>query len=112
MGSIIAAALYNLLRKAEDSYHYWKTDKYECAVWIITFLSILLIGVEYGLVVGILVLLFLNTHRNQRPNVTVLEQLDSKSDLFFDKQTYGVSYLKSQKGILGVIIQSHIFKVT
>jgi len=75
LGSIIIAALINLFKQFKDLDKYWKLDKIDFIIWIVTFLSSILIDIDYGLCVGVLMILFINTYRFQTIKVLQLGQI-------------------------------------
>ncbi len=66
LGTIIISALIHLLRQTKDIVYYWKLDKIDFGTWMTTFLACIFLDIDYGLIVGILALLFLNTFRFQK----------------------------------------------
>jgi MFS superfamily sulfate permease-like transporter len=66
LGSIIIAAIINILKQLKDLPHYWRVDKIDFIIWVVTFLSTSIIDIDIGLSVGILTVLFFNTYRNQK----------------------------------------------
>ncbi|RNA41759.1 solute carrier family 26 member 6-like, partial [Brachionus plicatilis] len=71
LGSIIVAALLNLLLQVRDLPYYWRLDRLDFATWIITFISTIILDVDFGLCIGFLTVLFLNTYRTQKLEVKV-----------------------------------------
>lgn len=66
-----------MFKQLKDIPHYWKIDKLDFLTWIVTFLSTIILDVDYGLMIGLITLLFLNTHRNQN---LVLKSLGQVND--------------------------------
>ena len=63
-----------MFKQMKDIPHYWKIDKLDFVTWIVTFLSTIILDVDYGLMIGLITLLFLNTHRNQSLELKTLGQ--------------------------------------
>jgi MFS superfamily sulfate permease-like transporter len=70
LGSIIIAALVNMFKQFKDIKHYWHIDKIDLTLWIVTFLSCLILDIGLGLCIGIISVFVLNTYRNQRYIIT------------------------------------------
>ena len=66
LGSIIIAAIISLFKQFSDIKYYWNLDKNEFVLWMITFVSSILLDIDYGLVIGILTILILNTLKIQK----------------------------------------------
>ncbi|XP_017875060.2 solute carrier family 26 member 6-like [Ceratina calcarata] len=54
LASIIVVALQGMLKKITEFHRFWKLDKSDGVIWAVTFLSVILLDVEYGLLIGIL----------------------------------------------------------
>ncbi|KAK2582033.1 hypothetical protein KPH14_002739 [Odynerus spinipes] len=57
LASIIVVALKGMLMKITEFLKFWELDKTDAAIWAITFLTVIILDVEYGLLVGVLVCL-------------------------------------------------------
>ncbi|XP_067913448.1 solute carrier family 26 member 9-like [Heterodontus francisci] len=68
LGALIAVNLKNTLMQVTDPYYLWKKSKLDCCVWIVSFLSAFLLGLPYGVAVGVgfsaLVVVFQTQFRN------------------------------------------------
>ncbi|XP_048467771.1 solute carrier family 26 member 9-like [Rhincodon typus] len=53
LGALIAVNLKNTLMQVTDPYYLWKKSKLDCCVWIVSFLSAFLLGLPYGVAVGV-----------------------------------------------------------
>ncbi|CAF0714401.1 unnamed protein product [Brachionus calyciflorus] len=71
LGSIIIAALVNLLLQVKDIPYYWKLDKLDFVTWIVTFMSTIILDVDFGLCLGFLTALFMNTYRTQKIDLKI-----------------------------------------
>lgn len=58
LACIIVVALKSTLGQVTDLVDSWKLSKLDGLVWIVTFLSVLIVGVTYGLIVGVCSTLF------------------------------------------------------
>uniref|UniRef100_UPI00398E5848 solute carrier family 26 member 9-like n=1 Tax=Pristiophorus japonicus TaxID=55135 RepID=UPI00398E5848 len=68
LGALIAVNLKNTLMQVTDPYYLWKKNKLDCCVWVVSFLSAFLLGLPYGVAVGVgfsaLVVVFQTQFRN------------------------------------------------
>lgn len=53
LASIIVVALKGMLMKVTEFKKFWKLDRSDGVVWAVTFASVVLLDVEYGLLIGI-----------------------------------------------------------
>ncbi|CAK9802967.1 Slc26a5 [Anthophora plagiata] len=53
LASIIVVALQGMLTKVTEFKRFWKLDKMDGTIWAVTFTSVILLDVEYGLLIGI-----------------------------------------------------------
>ena len=63
------------MKQIRDLPHYWKLDKSDFITWMVTFLSGILLDIDYGLIIGIITVLFLNTYRCQNLQLKVIGQV-------------------------------------
>ncbi|XP_018303397.1 solute carrier family 26 member 6 isoform X1 [Mycetomoellerius zeteki] len=54
LASIIVVALKGMLIKVSEFMKFWRLDKMDASIWIVTFVIVILFDIEYGLLVGIL----------------------------------------------------------
>ncbi|XP_073443335.1 solute carrier family 26 member 9 isoform X1 [Dendrobates tinctorius] len=68
LGALIAVNLKNSLKQLADPFYLWKKSKLDCCVWVVSFLSTFILGLPYGVAVGvgfsILVVIFNTQFRN------------------------------------------------
>ncbi|MGI9548223.1 MAG: SulP family inorganic anion transporter [Flavobacteriaceae bacterium] len=116
LASIIMVSVYGLV-DIGYSKRLWKLRKDEFAVWIITFLATLFVGIVEGIVIGVILALLLMVYRTSKPHIAVLgkirnsdyyknvdrfiEDVEQRDDLLilrFDAQLYfgNTSYFKNQ----------------
>uniref|UniRef100_A0A8C6GTN9 Solute carrier family 26, member 8 n=1 Tax=Mus spicilegus TaxID=10103 RepID=A0A8C6GTN9_MUSSI len=53
----------------------WRQDKYECVVWMVTFSSAILLGLDVGLLISLAFTFFVITIRSHRTKILVLGQI-------------------------------------
>ncbi|KAM4701560.1 solute carrier family 26 member 9 [Discoglossus pictus] len=68
LGALIAVNLKNSLKQLADPFYLWKKSKLDCCVWLVSFFSTFILGLPYGVAVGvgfsILVVIFNTQFRN------------------------------------------------
>ncbi|CAF1011853.1 unnamed protein product [Rotaria sordida] len=87
LAAIIVTAMKNMLLQTKQLPILWRINKLEFLAWIITFLGVVLLDVDYGLYVGVAATIFLLIIRTQRPHATSLGYLSS-ADVYEDKHAY------------------------
>ena len=53
LGSMIIVAVIPLLKRAQDLSHFWLVNKHDFFVWVVSFLAVIVVDIEVGLVMGI-----------------------------------------------------------
>lgn len=66
LAAIIIVVMVNLFKQFNDIIYYWKLDKHDFTLWIVTFISTILLNIEYGLCIGILTILIINTFKMKK----------------------------------------------
>ncbi|XP_027694513.1 chloride anion exchanger [Vombatus ursinus] len=93
--SVLAAlALGNLkgmLMQFAEVYRLWKKDKYDCAIWIFTFLAAVVLGLAYGLAASIAFQLLTVVFRTQFPKCSILANV-GRSDIYKNRKDYPEIY--------------------
>ncbi|XP_077194300.1 chloride anion exchanger [Paroedura picta] len=89
--SVLAAlALGNLkgmLMQFKEIGVLWKKDKYDCLIWIVTFLAAVLLGLDLGLAAGVGFELLTVIFRTQFPKCTLLANV-GRSDIYRNRKDY------------------------
>uniref|UniRef100_A0ABM5GGG7 Chloride anion exchanger n=1 Tax=Pogona vitticeps TaxID=103695 RepID=A0ABM5GGG7_9SAUR len=89
--SVLAAlALGNLkgmLMQFKEIGILWKKDRYDCLIWVVTFLAALLLGLDIGLAVGLGFELLTVIFRAQFPKCTLLANIGRK-DIYRNRKDY------------------------
>ncbi|KAJ7329591.1 hypothetical protein JRQ81_015765 [Phrynocephalus forsythii] len=65
----------------------WKKDRYDCLVWVVTFLAAILLGLDIGLAVGLGFELLTVIFRAQFPKCTLLANIGRK-DIYRNRKDY------------------------
>ncbi|XP_015171821.1 PREDICTED: solute carrier family 26 member 6-like isoform X2 [Polistes dominula] len=87
LASIIVVALQGMLMKITDFLKFWKLDKIDAGIWAITFLTVILLDVEYGLIIGLFVCLTKLIIIVTQPYACLLA-LAPGTELYLDSQRY------------------------
>nr|XP_050869291.1 solute carrier family 26 member 10-like isoform X2 [Vespula vulgaris] len=87
LASIIVVALQGMLMKIKEFLKFWNLDKIDAIIWAITFLTVILLDVEYGLLVGLLVCLAKLIVIATKPYACLLA-LAPGTELYLDTKRY------------------------
>ena len=74
LASIIMVAVFGLI-DWKEAFHLWKTDRKDFVMLIATFLATLLIGIEQGIVIGVLLSLGMVIYKSAYPHVAALGRI-------------------------------------
>jgi len=96
LACIIIVNLRSLFLQFKQVKKLWKISKPDCAVWIVTFLATLLIGVDTGLFIGVVFLLSSVVMRIYHPSINVQAQL-GHTVVYRDASQYKLAQV--QKGV-------------
>ncbi|GFO10661.1 sulfate transporter-like, partial [Plakobranchus ocellatus] len=75
LSAIIMVALRSMFLQVLEIKTLFKTSPFDCAIWVFTFLSVVILHVDMGLVAGILFSFFTVVVRSQSTKVNTLEKL-------------------------------------
>lgn len=87
LAAIIAVALKGMFLQFSDLFSMWKISKSDASVWLITFSSVIILDIDYGLMVGICTALLLLIVRNRAFEITLLGRIQD-TDIYLDKTRY------------------------
>ncbi|XP_066582584.1 prestin isoform X2 [Prorops nasuta] len=87
LAAIIIVALKGMFIQAKQIIKYWKLSKYDALIWIVTFLSVVLVGIDIGLLVGLLTSLIIILLQSIKPYTCLLGHIEN-SDLYLDLSRY------------------------
>ena len=65
----------------------WSISRADAIIWIITCLSVILIDIDYGLIIGVMAALVLLIIRNQNPVISRLGIIPG-TDIYLDVEKY------------------------
>ena len=93
LAGIILVALRGMFHQISDLKKAWRVSKLDAFVWVMTFLSVTLIDIDYGLAIGVASSLFTLIWRNQRAYACILGQIPD-SGIYVDvRRFYLVSFI-------------------
>lgn len=87
LASIIVVALQGLLMQVKDFFKFWKISRLDAIVWIATFLAVVIVSIDVGLLVGIILSLACIFIRSVKPYTCVLGNVPN-TDLYLDIKRY------------------------
>ncbi|XP_073724658.1 prestin [Misgurnus anguillicaudatus] len=87
LAAIILVNLLGMFKQMRDIPALWRTSKIELAIWLVSFIASVLLGLDYGLVVSMGFAIFTVIYRTQRPKNALLGQI-SDTGLYFDVDEY------------------------
>ncbi|XP_033832208.1 prestin [Periophthalmus magnuspinnatus] len=130
LAAIIIVNLLGMFKQFRDIHHLWRTSKIELTIWVIAFVSSVLLGLDLGLLVSITFGIFTVIYRTQNPHTSLLghvpdtalyvsvDQYEEASEeqgvkifqfnssIYFANSDRYVSSLKEQTGVRPEHIQS------
>ncbi|XP_046815512.1 sulfate transporter isoform X1 [Vespa crabro] len=90
LASIIVVALKGMLQQATQLIKFWKLSKSDAIIWIVTFLIVILVSIDIGLLAGLIVSLASVLLQSIRPYTCLLGHIPN-SDLYLDLNRYKVA---------------------
>ncbi|XP_029644388.1 sulfate transporter isoform X1 [Octopus sinensis] len=96
LSAIIMVALRTMLLQVLELKRLWRLSKYDFSIWLITFLSVVILHVDFGLGIGIIFSVFTVVIRTQRTNLKLIGKID-ESEVFRPESEYQIS--KQYSGI-------------
>nr|CAH7743793.1 unnamed protein product [Callosobruchus chinensis] len=98
LASVIVVALKGMLLQVKDFWRFWKLSKMDALIWLVSCLTVVVIGIDIGLLAGVAVSLVAIFAFNFRPYVCLLGRVPS-TDMYVDMNRY-----KQAKPIDGIKI--------
>ncbi|XP_058466255.1 solute carrier family 26 member 10-like [Malaya genurostris] len=98
LAGIIVVSLKGLLMQIGQFMTFWRLSCVDAAVWMVTFLSVVLVAIDIGLLIGILLSVCCIFIRGMKPYTCLLENVPN-TDLYLDINRY-----KGTTGIAGIKI--------
>ncbi|KAM9772024.1 prestin isoform X1 [Syngnathus typhle] len=87
LAAIIMVNLLGMFKQFRDIPTLWRTSKIELAIWLVTFVASVLLGLDYGLLSAIAFALLTVIYRTQSPKTAVLGQV-SNTGLYYEVDEY------------------------
>uniref|UniRef100_A0A8C5LYF9 Solute carrier family 26 member 9 n=1 Tax=Leptobrachium leishanense TaxID=445787 RepID=A0A8C5LYF9_9ANUR len=87
LGALIAVNLKNSLKQLADPFYLWKKSKLDCCVWIVSFFSTFILGLPYGVAVGVGFSVLVVVFHTQFRNGSALGQVNS-TDIYKNPKVY------------------------
>ncbi|XP_075328652.1 chloride anion exchanger-like [Odontesthes bonariensis] len=87
LGAVVIVNLKGMLMQFRDVPYLWRRDKPDCAVWLVTCISAVLLGLDLGLAVGLGVELLSVVLRVQFPRCSLLANIKG-TDIYKDRKDY------------------------
>ncbi|XP_043964394.1 chloride anion exchanger-like isoform X3 [Gambusia affinis] len=106
LGALVIVNLKGMLMQFREILYLWRRDKPECVVWVGTCLGAILLGLDFGLAVGLGIELLTVVFRTQFPRCSILANLPG-TDLYRDQKDYPL--VCEPKGVKIFRIPSPIF---
>ncbi|CAH2275795.1 chloride anion exchanger-like [Pelobates cultripes] len=91
LAAIIIINLKGMLKKFNEIPVLFKRDKYDCLVWILTFIASVILGLDLGLAVGVGIELLTVVFRVQFPKFAVIANIQ-RTDIYRNKKDYNDMY--------------------
>ncbi|XP_029040905.1 sulfate transporter isoform X1 [Osmia bicornis bicornis] len=83
LASIIVVALKGMFQQANQLVKFWKLSKYDAIIWIVTFLIVVIVSIDIGLLSGIILSLGIILLQSLRPYTCLLGHIPN-TDLYLD----------------------------
>ncbi|KAM4794730.1 solute carrier family 26 member 9 [Rhinophrynus dorsalis] len=87
LGALIAVNLKNSLKQLADPFYLWKKSKLDCVVWLVSFFSTFILGLPYGVAVGVGFSILVVIFNTQFRNGSALGQVTS-TDIYKNPKVY------------------------
>ncbi|XP_068022936.1 chloride anion exchanger [Melanerpes formicivorus] len=87
LASLALGNLKGMLMQFKEIGILWRKDKYDCVIWVATFVSAILLGLDIGLATAVAFQLLTVVIRSQIPSCTVLANV-GRSNIYRNKKDY------------------------
>ncbi|XP_029457148.1 solute carrier family 26 member 6-like isoform X2 [Rhinatrema bivittatum] len=105
LASVVIVNLHGMYKQFGDISVFWKTNKIDLLIWLVTFVATLLLNLDIGLAVSVAFALLTVIFRTQLPHYSILGQV-SKTDIYRDleefnevKEVSGIKIFRSSSTI-------------
>ncbi|XP_054714759.1 sulfate transporter-like isoform X2 [Uloborus diversus] len=90
LSCIILVALKGMFLQVKDFFNAWGISKVDALIWLVTFLSTVLLDITYGLLVGVIFAILSVILRTVIPSRTILGQIPD-TDIYVDIKRYDLA---------------------
>ncbi|XP_074017669.1 chloride anion exchanger [Numenius arquata] len=87
LASLALGNLKGMLMQFKEIGILWRKDKYDCVVWVVTFLAAVFLGLDIGLAAAVAFQLLIVVIRSQIPSCTVLANV-GRSNIYRNRKDY------------------------
>ncbi|NXI90883.1 S26A3 protein, partial [Psophia crepitans] len=87
LASLALGNLKGMLMQFKEVGVLWRKDKYDCVIWVVTFLAAVFLGLDIGLATAVAFQLLTVVIRSQIPSCTVLANV-GRSNIYRNKKDY------------------------
>lgn len=88
LASLIIVALKGVLLQVKDIVKIWRMSALDGIVWMFTYLTVIIVEIDIGLLVGLIISILTILFRGLRPNIYRLSRLPS-TDIYVESSRYG-----------------------
>ncbi|XP_063783080.1 prestin [Pseudophryne corroboree] len=87
LAAIVMVNLKGMFKQFADIPHLWRTSRLELAMWVVSFLASVSLGLDYGLLVAVAFAIITVIYRTQSPQYRILGQVPN-TDIYCDVEEY------------------------
>lgn len=87
LAGLIVVALKGILLQALDIFEIWKVSPLDGIIWLVTYLTVIIVGIEYGLLAGLGVSVLILILRGAQASISTLERLPS-TELYVEVEKF------------------------
>ncbi|XP_015253121.1 PREDICTED: prestin [Cyprinodon variegatus] len=87
LAAIIIVNLIGMFKQFRDIPSLWRTSKIELAIWLVSFIASVLLGLDYGLLAAIAFAIITVIYRTQSPKTSILGHV-TNTGLYYDVDDY------------------------
>uniref|UniRef100_U3K6K5 Solute carrier family 26 member 3 n=1 Tax=Ficedula albicollis TaxID=59894 RepID=U3K6K5_FICAL len=87
LASLALGNLKGMLMQFKEVHVLWRKDKYDCVIWVVTFIAAVLLGLDIGLATAVAFQLLTVVIRSQFPSCTVLANV-GRSNIYRNRKDY------------------------
>ncbi|KAM4748901.1 chloride anion exchanger-like [Rhinophrynus dorsalis] len=91
LGALVLINLKGMLMQFSEIPVLWRKDKYDCAVWLVTCIAAIILGLDLGLAAGVGFELLTVVFRTQFPKCTLIANV-GRSDIYRNRKDYADIY--------------------